>query len=141
MLQDDSVTVRCSEIEPTTNSSVNIGQEAALRLTESASLMRRNFTTDQFEEVSPLADSDAGRLANILNSDVALSAATDCATVFRLDFHTSEGDREIEFMCSDDKNAGHVFWNGLEGRAPVIGRIIGPYLTGGPIPSLPTASP
>ena len=97
--------------------------------------------TVQFEEVGPLSDSDAGRLANIFNSDVALSPATDCATVFRLDFHTSEGDSEIEFMCSDDKNAAQVFWNGLEGRAPVVGRIIGPYLTGGPIPSLPTASP
>lgn len=139
-LQDDSVVIRCSEIEPTTDPTVNIGGEAILRLTQSVFLMRRNFTTDQFEEVSRLATTDAGRLTSIFYSDVALSIATDCVTVFRLDFHTSEGDNEIEFMCSDDKNAAQVFWNGLEGSAPPIGRIIGPYLTGGPIPILPTAS-
>ena len=138
---DDSVTIRCNDIELLSRTTVNIADEAVLRLAESAFLMRRNFTTDQFEEVSLLTPTDAGRLAAIFDGDVSLSTATECTTVFRLDFHTQDGVQEIEFMCSDDKNAAQIFWQGLEGTAPVIGRIIGPYLTGGPIPTLPTASP
>jgi hypothetical protein len=139
--QDDSVVVRCNEIETATDPMINIAAAAGLRLTESATLMRRNFTTDQFEEVDPLTGTDAARLADIFNQDVSLIAATECKTVFRLDFHTPDGTQEIEFMCSDNKNAAQVFWQGMEGRAPVIGRIIGPYFVGGPIPALPTASP
>ncbi len=139
--QDDSVVIRCTEIEPATEPTVNIGNEAGLRLTESAFLMRRDFTTNKFEEFSLLVEADAARLLDLFNQDVSLIAATVCTTVFRLDFHTPDGTVEIEFMCSDNKNAAQVFWQGLEGTAPVIGQIIGPYFTGGPIPSLPTASP
>ena len=103
--------------------------------------MRRDFSTGQFEEISPLTRDDAARLLDILNQDVALTTATGCETIFRLDFNTAGGNQEFEFMCSENKNAAQIFWQELEGTAPVFGQIIGSYLVGGPIPSLPTAAP
>ncbi len=139
--EDDSFVVRCSEIEPTSGSLTNIALAEDLRLTRSATLMRRDFSTDTFEVRRELTAEDAGRVANILNQDVALVPADTCTTIFRIDFVTQTGTAEIEFICQDDYKAFDVYWNGLHGNAPVFGYIIGPYLTGNPIPTLPTATP
>lgn len=140
--EDDSVSIQCNAHAARSGSkTVNITMEGDLRLTTSATLMRRNFANDQFEEVDPLTQQDAGHLVDIFYNDVSLIPATECVTVFRLDFVTETGTAEIEFMCAEDKNAAQIFWQGMEGRAPVIGQIIGPYFTGGPIPTLPTATP
>jgi hypothetical protein len=135
--EDDSMIVRCSEIEPATRSTVNVGKEAGLDRSTGVSLMRRDFDTDQFNEVKPMTAGDHDRLVAIFDLDTQLSDPNGCVTVFRLDFSTPSGVQEIEFMCADDKNGFHVFWQEMQGTAPVIGRIIGPYLTGGPIPTLP----
>lgn len=139
--EDDSVVVRCSEIEPSTRSTTNIADEANLQSIVSATLMRRDFSTDSFEPRRDLFPDDAARIATILSQDVSLTSATPCTTVFRLDFVTQEGTSEFEFICEDNYSAFDLYWNGLHGTAPIFGDIIGPYLTGDPIPSLPTATP
>lgn len=138
---DDSVVRRCSEIDPLTDPTVNISQSAGLHDATKLTLMRRDSDTGNFVVRREMSLVDATLLANILDLDTNLPPAQTCNTIFRLDFETPKGDVEIEFICEDNYKAFDVFWNGMQGTAAVIGNIIGPYLTGDPIPSLPTATP
>lgn len=143
--EDDSVIVRCDEIEPLTGPKVNITQAAALQGSTGVTLMRRDFSTGNFEKISPMTQDELTRLIEIFDRDIPLSDSIDCETVFRLDFETPSGVESIEWLCGEarDLAAGSQdFWNEMTGTVPVqVGKIIGPYLTGGPIPTLPTASP
>lgn len=139
--QDDSVVRRCSEINPLTNPTVNISQSADLHNATNLTLMRRDTDTGEFVARRDMSLVDAALLANIFDVDTNLLVTQSCNTIFRLDFKTPSGDVEIEFICEDNYKAFDVVWNGMQGTAPVVGNIIGPYLTGDPIPSLPTAIP
>ena len=138
---DDSHVVRCSEIEAAYGVVKNMADEADLRLRTSATLMRRDFSTGSFEVRRKMSAEDAGQVANLLNQNVVLALSAPCETVFRIDFTTQNGKSEFEFICANNYKAFDVYWNGFHGTAPTLGNIIGPYLTGDPIPTLPTATP
>ena len=142
---DDTVTVRCDEIEPFTGPKINIVQSAGLQGSTGVTLMRRDFSTGQFEKITPLTQDELARLIDIFDRDVPLAESINCKTVFRLDFETPGGVQGIEWLCEEDKNlatGSQDFWDAMTATVPVqVGQIIGPYLTGGPIPTLPTASP
>ena len=142
---DDTVTVRCNEIEAFGGPSLNIVEAAGLDGSTGVTLMRRDFSTDQFEKITPMTQDELALLIEILDRDIPLSESINCETVFRLDFETPGGTQSMEWLCSEDKNLAtgtQDFWNAMTGTVPVqVGQIIGPYLTGGPIPSLPTAAP
>lgn len=138
---DDSVTVRCDEIEPLTGPKVNIAQAAGLHGSTSVTLMRRNFSTDQFEMDSAITRDDLDRLIAVFDFATTLSEPMACKTVFRFDFVTLGGTEEVEFICEEDYTSFNVVWRGMMGSAPIVGEIIGPYLAGRTIPTLPTASP
>ncbi|MCZ6539179.1 MAG: hypothetical protein O6922_05070, partial [Chloroflexi bacterium] len=135
----------CDEIEPFTGPKVNIAQAAGLQGSTAVTLMRRDFSTGQFAKVDLMTQDELVRLIDIFDLDIPLSDRIDCTTVFRLDFDTPSGAQNIEWLCEEDKNLAtgtQDFWNAMTGTAPVqIGEIVGPYFTGGPIPSLPTATP
>ena len=141
---DDSVIVRCDEIEPLTGPKVNIAQAAGLHGSTGVTLMRKDFSTGQFETVNLMTQVDLDRLIDILDRDIPLSVPIGCETVFRLDFQTPDGLQSIEWLCSEDKNLAmgmQDFWNAMTGTTPVqVGEVIGPYLLG-PLPTLPTATP
>ena len=88
-----------------------------------------------------MSPEDHAALIDIFDIETDLPTATNCNTIFKLDFDTPGRASEIEFICEKNYKAFDLFWNGLQAKAPVIGRIIGPYLTGNPIPTLPKASP
>ncbi len=138
---DDSIVRRCSEINPLTDPIVNISQSADLQDATKLTLMRRDTDTGEFVVRREMSKADMALLANILDLDTNLPAAQPCNTIFRLDFEIPDGDVEIEFICEENYKTFDIFWNGMQGTALVIGNIIGPYLTGDPIPSLPTATP
>jgi len=81
------------------------------------------------------------RVVDIFAQESRISFAEPCTSVFRLDFETPRGTSQIEVICEDDYSAFDIYWNNLHGTAPILGEIIGPYLTGDPIPTLPTATP
>ena len=143
--EDDSVTVRCDEIEPLTGPKVNIAQAAGLHASTGVTLMRRDFSTGQFTKIDPLSQDDLIRLIDVLDRDIPLSDPINCDTVFRLDFETRSGVQSIEWLCSEDKNLAtgtQDFWNAMTGTVPVqVGQIIGPYLTGGVPPEPPGFRP
>jgi hypothetical protein len=78
---------------------------------------------------------------DLFDQNVILDLGASCQTVFRIDFVTQGGTSEVEFICSEDYKAFDIYWDGFHGSAPILGEIIGPYLTGDPIPTLPTATP
>jgi hypothetical protein len=139
--QDDTVIIRCSELELVDGPIVNITTASNLAGASKLTLMRRDFDTDKFVVRREMTPEDMARLIDIFDTDTDLSPATDCGTVFRLDFATENGTQEVEFICSENYQAFDIVWKGMQGTAPVIGKIIGPYLTGDPIPTLPTATP
>jgi hypothetical protein len=139
--QDDTAVVRCSEIEIALGTVVNLGQQARLDEATKLTLMRRDFSTDTFEVRREMTPEDMDRLVDILRQTAILSSDASCTTIFRLDFLTSIGTTEVEFICEENYKAFDIYWDGLHGHAPIIGYIIGPYLTGDPIPTLPTATP
>ena len=106
--------------------------------------MRRDFSTDLFEKITPMTQDELARLIDIFDRDVSLAESINCKTVFRLDFETPGGVQAIEWLCSEDKNLAmgiQDFWNAMTGTTPVqVGEVIGPYLLG-PLPTLPTATP
>lgn len=138
---DDSLTVRCSEIEPLKGPRVNVSLVANLADATTVNLMHRNFATDEFEKIKQISETDLVRLAVVFDREIPLVIPTNCKTIFRLDFHTHGGVQSIEYLCAEDKNVvmgSQKFWDNMAGRAPIqIGEIIGPYLTGKPIPKLP----
>jgi hypothetical protein len=138
--ETDTTLVRCSDIEPITLSTVNITQQDQLDDATKLTLMRRDFSIDDFVVRREMMEDDMRLLISIFDLNTNLSPETPCNTIFRLDFETPSGTTEIEFICEENYKAFDLFWNGLQGNAPIIGKIIGPYLTGDPIPSLPTAS-
>lgn len=137
----DTVTVDCNDIDTLTTAKVNITREAKLQGSTGLVLMRRNFSTGQFVEDDPISPDDMARLVSIFDIDTRLSEPGDCTTVFRLDFSTSVGTEEIGFICEENYREFNIVWQGMMGSAPILGKIIGPYLTGDPIPTLPTAIP
>ncbi len=139
--RDDSILVRCSEIEPAASSTTNLALQAKLLEATKLTLMRRDFSTDTFEVRREMTSEDMNRVIDIFNQDVALTNPPGCTTIFRLDFVVDGGISEIEFICQENYKAFDVFWDDLGGFAPILGNIIGPYLTGDPIPSLPTTTP
>lgn len=138
---DDSVTVRCSEVTPSNATLMNLAQEANLAEATKLTLMRKDFSTGEFEVRREMTPHDMALLAEIFAQDAGLSYAPPCESIFRLDFETNRGVSQIEFICRDDYKAFDLYWNELHGNAPIIGEIIGPYLTGDPMPQLPTAAP
>jgi hypothetical protein len=139
--QDDSLTIRCSENTTSGEQLTNIASEAGLQSSTELILMRRNPSTGQFEEKSKMNNNDREKLISIFDLDTTLSNPRNCNTIFRLDFVTADGIEEIEFMCEDNYKAAEIFWRNLMGSGPVVGKIVGPYLTGAPIPVIPTAKP
>jgi hypothetical protein len=137
---DDSVIVRCDEQTSSNVPLVNITEQANLVDSNNLILMRRDFSTGNFEFRSEMTREDMSRVIALFNQASAITYAPLCTTVFRLDFVTSNGSHEIEFICEEDYKAFDVYWNDLHGTAPALGYIIGPYLTGDPVPQLPTAS-
>lgn len=138
---DDSAVVRCTEVAPSNAALVNIAEQANLNEAIKLVLMRRDFSTNTFEVRREMTPLDMARVIAIFNQDAAISFGTPCTTIFRLDFETGRGTSEIEFICEENYKAFDIYWNGLHGSAPILGNIIGPYLTGDPIPTLPTATP
>ncbi len=138
---DDSVVVRCDEITPVTGKTTNITKEAKLRDSKGVTLLRKKISSGKFEVQKALTPEDHTALINIFDIETDLPTATNCNTIFKLDFDTPGRASEIEFICEKNYKAFDLFWNGLQAKAPVVGRIIGPYLTGNPIPTLPKASP
>ena len=143
--KDDSVIVRCDEIEPFTGPKVNIAQAAGLRGSTGVMLMRRDFSTGQFEKIDPMTQDELIRLIDIFDRDIPLSDTINCETVFRLDFETPSGLQSIEWLCEEDKNLAtgtQGFWIGMTGTVPVqVGDLVGPYLTGGQPPEPPGFRP
>jgi hypothetical protein len=138
---DDSVVVRCTEVAPSNAALVNLAEEASLDEAIKLVLMRRDFSTNTFEVRREMTSHDMARVIDIFNQEAAISFAEPCTTIFRLDFETRRGTSEIEFICEENYKAFDIYWNGLHGSAPILGNIIGPYLTGDPIPTLPTQTP
>ena len=120
---------------------MNLAQQANLAEATKLTLMRRDFKTGEFVVRREMTPHDMALLAEIFAQDSGLSYAPPCESVFRLDFETSRGVSQIEFICRDNYQAFDLYWNELHGNGPIIGKIIGPYLTGDPIPQLPTAAP
>jgi hypothetical protein len=137
---DDSVVVRCSEITPSNATLINLAREANLEEASKLTLMRRNFSTGEFEVRREMTPDDMARVVDIFDQVSGISYAPLCTTIFRLDFVTGRGTSEVEFICEDNYKAFDLYWNGLHGFAPILGDIIGPYLTGDSIPLLPTAT-
>lgn len=138
---DDTLTVRCTEVMPSNASLVSISSEANLSEATKLTLMRRDFSTGEFEVRREMTAHDMARVIDIFAQDSRISFADPCTSVFRLDFETPRGTSQIEVICEDDYSAFDIYWNNLHGTAPILGEIIGPYLTGDPIPTLPTATP
>lgn len=139
--EDDSLVVRCSEITPSNATPINLAQQANLHEANKLTLMRRDFSTGEFLVRREMTPHDMARVVDIFDQEAAISPETPCTTVFRLDFETPRGTSQVEFICQDNYKAFDIYWNGLHGNAPIFGGIIGPYLTGDPIPTLPTATP
>ena len=112
---------------------------------EHGSLQRLANTYRQFKEISPMTAEEIARLVDIFDRDIPLAGPISCETVFRLDFETPDGIQSIEWLCEEEKNlatGAQGFWVGMTGTVPVqVGEIIGTYLVGGPIPTLPTSTP
>jgi len=138
---DDSNTVRCSEVTPSNAALINLAEQANLDEAKKLTLMRKDFSTGEFVVRREMTPHDMARLAGIFSQESRLSYAAPCESVFRLDFETNRGVSQIEFICRDNYQAFDIYWNELHGNAPIIGKIVGPYLTGDPIPQLPTATP
>ena len=138
---DDTIVFRCSEITPSNATLINIAIEANLKESSRLTLMRRDFSTGEFEVRNEMTPDDMARVIAIFDQGSAISQAPPCTSIFRLDFETARGTSEVEFICEDDYKMFDIYWNDLHGFAPIIGEIIGPYLAGDPIPSLPTAKP
>jgi hypothetical protein len=138
---DDSVVVRCNDIDRVSEPTVNLSNDADLHSATGLTLMRRDSDTDEFVVRRVMTEADMQRLISIFNVKTDLTPAPGCDSVFRLDFVTESGSSNIEFICAEDYTAFDIFWNGLHGYAPIVGYIIGPYLTGDPVPTLPTATP
>ncbi len=138
---DDSVVVRCDERTPSNAPLVNITEQANLADSTNLTLMRRDFSTGNFEVNREMTADDMERVIALFNQDSGISYVAPCTTIFRLDFVTSNGTREIEFICEENYKAFDIYWNELHGTAPILGYIIGSYLTGNPIPQLPTETP
>ena len=138
---DDSVVVRCDERTPSNAPLVNITEQANLADSTKLTLMRRDFSTGNFEVRREMTPEDMARVIPLFNQESGISYAPPCTTIFRLDFVTSDGTSGIEFICEENYKAFDIYWNELHGTAPILGYIIGPYLTGDPIPQLPTETP
>jgi hypothetical protein len=138
---DDSVVVRCSETVTAAGVLKNIAQDADISQSTAATLMRRDFSTDKFEVRREMTQEDVEKVVDLFDQNVILDLGASCQTVFRIDFVTQSGTSEVEFICSEDYKAFDIYWDGFHGSAPILGEIIGPYLTGDPIPTLPTATP
>ena len=136
----DTYVIRCSE-RTSPIPLVNVTENANLRTAGKLSLMRRNFTTNTFEFIGQITPEDKAKVIEIFDQPASISEAPSCETVFRLDFETNEGKQEIEFICANDYQSFDIYWNGLHGIAPPLGNIVGQYLTGNPVPTLPTAKP
>jgi len=137
---DDTVVARCDELTPSNASLVNITDQSNLHEATNLTLMRRNFDNGNFEVRREMTPHDMARVIDIFDQPSAISYAAPCTTVFRLDFQTGRGTSKIEFICEENPKAFDIYWNDLHGNAPILGHIIGPYLTGDPIPALPTAT-
>lgn len=134
---DEQITARCDEIIGPEPPTTNITEDALLATSRSTQLMRKDSSTGEFVLRREITEQDLPRLIALFDIDTNFSPAISCDTVFRIDFDTAAGLQEIEFICAEDYTRFDVFWNGLQGRSDDLGRIVGPYLTGDPIPQLP----
>ena len=97
--------------------------------------MKMNFILESLEE------KDLLEVIKILKTDLILSELESCRSLFMIEFSRQNQIDQLEFICSENKYAlfgNQKFWNQMQAKAPKeLGKIIGSYLTGQPIPSLP----
>ena len=138
---NDTYTIRCSEISINNHELINLNSELNLNQTEEIKLYRWNFDQNDFIFLESLAETDLLEVIDILKTDLILSDKESCRSLFMIEFHRGNLVDQLEFICPENKDAlfgNQKFWNQMWASAPKeLGKIIGSYLTGQPIPTLP----
>ncbi len=138
---NDSYTIRCNEITVNDPELININSELDLSETKEIKLYRWNFDDNEFFFLESLREEDLLQVIDILKTDLILSNMESCRSLFMLEFHKGNQKDQIEFICPENKDAlfgNQKFWSEMKAIAPKeLGKIVGAYLTGQPIPTLP----
>lgn len=138
---NDTYTVICEEILKNSDKLININSELNLNEAEEIKLYRWNFDENEFLLLESLEEIDFLKVVDILKTDLILSEQEPCRSLFMIEFSRQNQIDQLEFICSENKDAlfgNQKFWNQMQAKAPKeLGKIIGSYLTGQPIPSLP----
>tara|TARA_Y100001936_G_scaffold251186_1_gene306224 strand:+ start:35833 stop:36714 length:882 start_codon:yes stop_codon:yes gene_type:complete len=138
---NDTYTVFCEEILKNNHKLININSELNLNEAEEIKLYRWNFDENEFLFLESLEEIDFLKVVDILKTDLILSEQESCRSLFMIEFSRQNQIDQLEFICSENKYAlfgNQKFWNQMQAKAPKeLGKIIGSYLTGQPIPSLP----
>ncbi len=138
---NDSYTIRCNESTVNDSELININLELDLNETEEIKLYRWNFDENDFLFLESLKQEDLSEVIDILKTDLILSNMESCRSLFMIEFHKGNLKDQIEFICPENKDAlfgNQKFWNEMQAIAPKeLGKIVGDYLIGQPIPTLP----
>jgi len=138
---NDTYTVICEEILKNSDKLININSELNLNEAEEIKLYRWNFDENEFLLLESLEEIDFLKVVDILKTDLILSEQESCRSLFMIEFSRQNQIDQLEFICSENKDAlfgNQKFWNQMQAKAPKeLGKVIGSYLTGQPIPSLP----
>ena len=138
---NDTYIIRCSEIIDHSHELINISYELDLFNTKEIKLYRWNFDDNEFFFLEKLEEKDQLYIIDILDTELILSTQESCQSLFMLEFQKNNTKETLEFICAENKTilfGSQNFWNKKQATAPnEIGEVIGSYLTGQPIPTIP----
>ena len=120
---------------------INIASELDLFNTKEINIYRWDFDENEFFFLEKLEQKDQVLIIDILNTELVLSVQEPCRSLFMLEFQKNNSKEILEFLCSENKTilfGSQSFWNKKQATAPnEIGKIVGSYLIGQPIPTIP----
>lgn len=138
------VIANCTTNRQAFESAINLVEEAGLAGASRIDIGRRTSSGD-YNLVATIEDPDVIRqLVDILDLPIARTAVTECLPVFEVTLATAGGDQTFQIICSGNTRlirGNQAFWEGMDGIAPAeLASLIGPFVSGGPPPGLPSGS-
>lgn len=136
------ILINCTEREAALEGTVNVFELEGLEGTTLIEFERFDFEEQVYNKINEeSAEQEIQDFLTVLDTPIETNTSDGCQAVFRLIFHTPDGEVPIETICGSNTRMVRgpaTGWNSEDGIAPTqLGTLVGRYIPDSGIPTFP----